>query len=133
MYSSDRQQVLMHLPESLCPVGGCSPCLHVPEMKYYYHPGDLVIHGIFSLHGKGEYALSCGDLLSLDHLLYMQAMIYAINMVNRSPDILPRVTLGGSAMDDCMDSHRSMDFIMQVCVGRLSQFRSPVSFPMLIE
>ncbi len=68
----------------------------------YSHLADLNIGGLFTIHefSKTE---PCGpDLRETGIVQLIEAMVYAINQVNRSPLILPNVSLGFVILDDCM-------------------------------
>ncbi|XP_038071735.1 metabotropic glutamate receptor-like [Patiria miniata] len=66
----------------------------------YSKPGDVVIGGLFPIHyvaGPGQ----CTDRQSRWGTMLSEAMIYAVEQINRREDVLPNVTLGYDIRDDC--------------------------------
>ncbi|KAL2098721.1 hypothetical protein ACEWY4_005201 [Coilia grayii] len=82
--------------------------LHVPEDRsVVYMPGDVIIGGLFPIHEKVSskekpFPIECSDV-SMIMLLGAQAMIYAINKINKSPELLPGVVIGYKIQDTCGD------------------------------
>ncbi|BFZ18685.1 hypothetical protein BsWGS_21724 [Bradybaena similaris] len=119
MYSENRL-TRIPLPSSPCPALGCMPCLGLPaDIKYYFETGDVVVHGIFSLHQMGITPLTCGPMMSVNQYMFMEAMIYAIRKVNLDSTILNNVNLGGLGMDDCSSTVLGQAFLSQVQRGNL--------------
>ncbi|XP_072021434.1 metabotropic glutamate receptor 3-like [Amphiura filiformis] len=72
---------------------------HVKPSGQYYHRGDFVIAGIFdNLHNEG---CSGTDNKGLDTLQRIEAMVFAIDTVNKRNDILDNVTLGYDIIYTC--------------------------------
>lgn len=66
----------------------------------YSKPGDVVIGGLFPVHYMAGPA-RCTDRQSRWGTLLSEAMIYAVERINRRQDVLPNVTLGYDIRDDC--------------------------------
>lgn len=64
-----------------------------------YKHGDIILGGLFPLHLAKE-KQSCSDLRS-NVLMYSEAMIYAVDEINRNGTILPNVMLGYDIRDTC--------------------------------
>ena len=64
-----------------------------------YKEGDVMLGGLFSVHfgGSDDY---CGDLY-LKGLGHVEAMIFAIESVNKNPNLLPNVTIGYDIRNYC--------------------------------
>ncbi|XP_075425517.1 vomeronasal type-2 receptor 26-like [Ascaphus truei] len=91
----------------------------------YTQDGDIIIGGIFTVNtvldtrdfpAQGfSRALCVGPLLqNYRHLL---AFIFAIDEINRNPDILPNVTLGYHAYDSCADVNKAIESVIQILSG----------------
>ena len=63
--------------------------------------GDLILGGLFSIHLRGENENKCGNFESMPGYQYLQAMLYAIDMINNDTTILPNITLGAKIYDSC--------------------------------
>ena len=55
-------------------------------------PGDIILGGIFPLHEKVEY--SCGPIRFDRGIQRAEAMLFALDLVNNDPKILPGMKLG---------------------------------------
>ncbi|XP_059209539.1 G-protein coupled receptor family C group 6 member A-like [Centropristis striata] len=77
-------------------------------LLHAYSPGDVIIGGLFPIHLKSNRSesptpLSCSDY-DIRMFLRTQVMIYAIREVNeRTPRVLPNITLGYDIYDTCGD------------------------------
>ena len=76
--------------------------------NYLYLDGQLQLPGLFALHDAGSHIVECGDELRYSGLLNLEGFLYAIDMINNDPDILPGVTLGTTVFDTCMSSSRTV-------------------------
>ena len=73
----------------------------IPEAAQlsYTKPGDFILGGIFPLNLEGT--ASCGSVPTVTTLQLTEAMVYAVESVNRREDLLPNKTLGFDIRDDC--------------------------------
>ncbi|XP_069053805.1 extracellular calcium-sensing receptor-like [Lepisosteus oculatus] len=80
------------------------------EQPQFSKEGDINIGAIFSFHKqtvftKPTFKVTSGKLmctsLNLDELQYAQTLIFAIEEINNSSDILPNVSLGYKIYNDC--------------------------------
>ncbi|XP_033894747.3 extracellular calcium-sensing receptor-like [Acipenser ruthenus] len=81
-----------------------------PELPLFSKDGDIIIGGIFSFHDNLVNAkpafnampqpLKCKDL-NFREFQFAQTMIFAIEEINNSSELLPGVSLGYKLYDDC--------------------------------
>lgn len=85
--------------------------------------GDLILGGIFPMHEQSNG--KCGAVKEEKGVQRLEAMLYAMDKINKDPDILPNVTLGALILDSCSSDtyalEQSMEFVKsymsQVCRG----------------
>lgn len=63
-------------------------------------PGDIILGGLFPVHTKGEKS-PCGSQIYHRGVQRLEAMMFAVDSINKNPDILPNVTLGVHILDTC--------------------------------
>nr|XP_057943656.1 glutamate receptor, metabotropic 8b isoform X1 [Doryrhamphus excisus] len=63
--------------------------------------GDIILGGLFPVHARGERGLPCGELKKEKGIHRLEAMLFAIDLINKDPDLLPNVTLGARILDTC--------------------------------
>lgn len=63
-------------------------------------PGDIILGGLFPVHEKGEHT-PCGPTVYNRGVQRLEAMLYAVERVNRDPTILPNITIGVHILDTC--------------------------------
>lgn len=77
--------------------------------------GDITLGGLFPVHSRGERGVACGELKKEKGVQRLEAMLFAIDLVNKDPDLLPNVTLGARVLDTCSrDTHaleQSLTFV----------------------
>ncbi|CAL8353002.1 unnamed protein product [Lota lota] len=88
-----------------------------PEEPQLFKTGDIILGGIFSFHGNWKtveltYAhrplpLQCTSL-NFRSFQYTQAMLFAIEEINNSTDLLPGMTLGYKIYDACSSNAHSV-------------------------
>ncbi|XP_076648776.1 metabotropic Glutamate Receptor [Halictus rubicundus] len=62
-------------------------------------PGDIVLGGLFPVHEKGS--SSCGPNVYNRGVQRLEAMLFAIDQINRNDKILPGIVLGVHILDTC--------------------------------
>ena len=72
-----------------------------------YQPGDITLGGLFLVHFTTEDG-QCGDLYPTE-LGDAEAMIFAIERINRNPNLLPNITLGYDIRDYCESASKAME------------------------
>uniref|UniRef100_A0A8C5DM78 G-protein coupled receptor family C group 6 member A-like n=1 Tax=Gouania willdenowi TaxID=441366 RepID=A0A8C5DM78_GOUWI len=81
-------------------IGSCSG---EAALMRVYSPGDIIIGGLFPVHLKTNRNQKPGELTCTE-FLHTQVMIHTINQINqRTPRVLPNVTIGYDIYDTCGD------------------------------
>lgn len=79
--------------------------------------GDIILGGIFPMHEQvsGNPDYPCGAVKEEKGVQRLEAMLYALDEINRNPDLLPNVTLGALIIDSCSSDtyalEQSMEFV----------------------
>ncbi|XP_075200042.1 vomeronasal type-2 receptor 1-like [Anomaloglossus baeobatrachus] len=91
--------------------------------------GDLVIGGTFPIHVKRIYSethftskpedLKCQQL-EIESYQIMQALIFAVEEINKNPDLLPNITLGFQIYDTCTVLRRAAEGTLWMLSGEES-------------
>ncbi|KAG5267904.1 hypothetical protein AALO_G00227260 [Alosa alosa] len=63
--------------------------------------GDVILGGLFPVHSRGERGVACGELKKEKGIHRLEAMLFAIDLINKDPELLPNVTLGARILDTC--------------------------------
>ncbi|KAK5620139.1 Metabotropic glutamate receptor 8 [Crenichthys baileyi] len=100
-------------------------------MQEYAHSirldGDIILGGLFPVHARGERGVPCGELKKEKGIHRLEAMLFAIDLINKDPDLLPNVTLGARILDTCSrDTYaleQSLTFVQALIERDGSDFR----------
>ncbi|OCT90629.1 hypothetical protein XELAEV_18019246mg [Xenopus laevis] len=100
--------------------------LQVSEIKGIIQPGDVMLGGLFTLHIDKVYqqvsftekppGINC-TTFHFETFQQLQAMIFAVNEINRNPDILPNTTLGFQMYDSCEVLQKELEGTLQILSG----------------
>ncbi|KAM3936591.1 vomeronasal type-2 receptor 26-like [Leptodactylus fuscus] len=90
----------------------------------YVQDGDLIIGGIFTVtcytqlfsNEPNEFASYC-DVPMPCFYRYLMALIFAVDEINKNPDILPNMTLGYHVYDSCNNVNKAIDSALQILSG----------------
>uniref|UniRef100_A0A8C5KXW8 Glutamate receptor, metabotropic 2 n=1 Tax=Jaculus jaculus TaxID=51337 RepID=A0A8C5KXW8_JACJA len=86
-----------------------------PAKKALTLEGDLVLGGLFPVHQKGGPTEECGPVNEHRGIQRLEAMLFALDRINRDPHLLPGVRLGAHILDSCSkDTHaleQALDFV----------------------
>lgn len=63
--------------------------------------GDIILGGLFPVHAKGDRGVPCGELKKEKGIHRLEAMLYAVDQINKDPDLLTNITLGVRILDTC--------------------------------
>lgn len=64
-------------------------------------PGEIILGGLFPIHEKGDDRTPCGLHVYHRGIQRLEAMMFAIDLINKNPNILANVTLGVHILDTC--------------------------------
>ncbi|XP_072328139.1 metabotropic glutamate receptor 2 [Scyliorhinus torazame] len=77
--------------------------------------GDLVIGGLFPIHEKGNGLEDCGRTNEQRGIQRLEAMLFALDAINKDPNILPGIQLGAHILDTCSKDtyalEQSLEFV----------------------
>lgn len=79
--------------------------------------GDVILGGIFPMHEQvsGNPDYPCGAVKEEKGVQRLEAMLYAIDEINKDPLLLPNITLGALILDSCSSDtyalEQSMEFV----------------------
>ncbi|XP_072263045.1 vomeronasal type-2 receptor 26-like [Pyxicephalus adspersus] len=98
-----------------------------PVFEYeYYQRGDIIIGGLFSVYTSTEklklsngvydssYVCSGLDIIEYEFLM---AFFFAIDEINKNPDLLPNITLGYHLFDTCGYNIKAIDSVLRILSG----------------
>lgn len=80
-------------------------------------PGDIVLGGIFPMHEhmSANRDYPCGAIKEEKGIQRLEAMLYAIDQINKDDRLLPNITLGTVVIDSCSSDtyalEQSMEFV----------------------
>uniref|UniRef100_A0A8C2AM74 Glutamate receptor, metabotropic 8a n=1 Tax=Cyprinus carpio TaxID=7962 RepID=A0A8C2AM74_CYPCA len=78
--------------------------VETPPVEYAHSirlDGDIILGGLFPVHSRGERGVPCGELKKEKGIHRLEAMLFAIDLINKDPELLPNVTLGARILDTC--------------------------------
>ncbi|XP_074659487.1 extracellular calcium-sensing receptor-like [Tubulanus polymorphus] len=85
-----------------------------------YSAGDYIIGGLFPLHTNatvGKYGTETCTDFNVRAVTWVQAMMYAIDLVNSDPVLLPNISLGYDIRDDCNQMDRTTEYGLEFALG----------------
>jgi ABC-type branched-subunit amino acid transport system substrate-binding protein len=104
---------MLALAIRLCALVALANCLTEPSTinsnrRLIVSDGDVSIGYITTVHDSSDNHLSCDVLTPKSCTLGLQPLKFALNELNRRPDILPNITVGFVALDSCGTSVGSL-------------------------
>lgn len=109
------------------------------ETKTIELKGDIILGGLFPIHRRSKQTENaCGDIDPQPGFQYLTAMLFAIEEINKDPNLLPNISLGAKIYDTCrsqtIGADRAKDIIKYTLVdhgpplaGVIGPFVSDVS------
>ncbi|KAJ1080429.1 hypothetical protein NDU88_000634 [Pleurodeles waltl] len=101
--------------------------LPTSEVTGLSRDGDITLGGIFPLHDDVEFQqtsftvkpspVTCQSFRTQNYQA-LQAMIFAVEDINRNPNFLPNVTLGFQIYDSCRMRQRSLEGTLWMLAGK---------------
>lgn len=98
------QLLLLLTAEVCCWFSSFSQRLEALPTEYAHSiriDGDVILGGLFPVHARGERGVPCGELKKEKGIHRLEAMLFAIDLINKDPELLPNVTLGARILDTC--------------------------------
>ncbi|XP_068135865.1 vomeronasal type-2 receptor 26-like [Hyperolius riggenbachi] len=92
----------------------------------YVQDGDIIIGGIFTVNYFMTGLERSGDIVHSMMLClrpvplyykYLLVFLFAVNEINKDPDLLPNVTLGYQLYDSCADNRKAVKSVLQILSG----------------
>ena len=101
-------------------------------------PGDVVFGGLFPMHehlvpssesgaGSGGLEFPCGAIKEEKGIQRLEAMLYALDLINDDPNILPNITIGAVILDTCSSDTHALDQSMEFVRSYMNKVRHPSS------
>ncbi|XP_075061869.1 extracellular calcium-sensing receptor-like [Mixophyes fleayi] len=100
--------------------------LDTSELQEVLQPGDIMLGVVLPIHFASSYRLThfkerppkitCSSF-HFESYQQLQAMRFAMEEINKDPNILPNVTLGFQAYDSCVALHLDLESSLQVLTG----------------
>ena len=104
-------------------------------------PGDVVFGGLFPMHehlvpssasmmsstSSGGWSssefLPCGAVKEEKGIQRLEAMLYALDLINEDPEILPNITIGAVILDTCSSDTHALDQSMEFVRSYMNKVR----------
>ena len=99
------------------------------KVKMVNIPGEVVFGGMFPMHERGS-DTPCGSIKEEKGIQRMEAMLYAIDMINNDTVLLPNITLGAHILDTCSTDTYALEQSMEFFKFSINQV-SPTPMPLL--
>ncbi|XP_068222944.1 uncharacterized protein [Palaemon carinicauda] len=82
--------------------------------------GDVIFGGMFPMHERGLDE-PCGSIKEEKGIQRMEAMLYALDKINRDTVLLPNITIGALILDTCSSDTYALEQSMEFFRSSLSQ------------
>ncbi|XP_013392097.2 metabotropic glutamate receptor 3 [Lingula anatina] len=84
--------------------------------------GEIIFGGLFPVHQKGAAGLDhCGEIMPDRGIQRLEAMLFAIDEINRNGTILPGITIGATIFDTCSTDTHALEQSLEYVRGSLSR------------
>ncbi|OAF70658.1 Sweet taste receptor T1R2 [Intoshia linei] len=112
-------------------IGSKNTFFQSKKYQVVYTQGDVMIGGIFPVHkseSNNKTRYKCGDMWLFRGLQRMEAMLFAIDKINASKDLLVGIQLGSLIVDSCSSVHHvSQETLNAFVRGTLRHEETPSS------
>ena len=113
----------------VAPERDAMPTVRKPDIsKAAIVEGDIVLGGLFPIHTEKTDRLDedqCGSLDVERGIHRLEAMLYAIQQVNKNHTLLPNITLGAQARDTCNVDSIALEESLHFIADSLNEQRKP--------
>ena len=93
--------------------------------------GDLTFGGLFPMHehvSRGDQA-SCGKIKQEKGIQRLEAMLWAVDEINRDPTLLPGIQIGVRILDTCSSGTYALEQSMEFVRSNMNQVREHSKHP----
>ncbi|XP_071547188.1 metabotropic glutamate receptor 8-like isoform X2 [Panulirus ornatus] len=90
------------------------------KVKMVDIPGDVIFGGMFPMHERGINE-PCGSIKEEKGIQRMEAMLYAVDMINQDPGLLPNITIGVLILDTCSSDTYALEQSMEFFKSSINQ------------
>ena len=106
----------------------------------YEEGADFVLGGLFPVHSGANEGAGCGDIRTERSVERVEAMLYALDLINDNDTLLPNIRLGFDIRDTCTSENLGLDEALDLtltgeldsCTGSLEAAGSNYSVPSTI-
>ena len=84
---------------------------------------DIILGGILRVH-KSDGSGKCGEIFLDKTLEHLEAVFFAIDLVNSDPHVLPNITLGYDIRDTCISENIALDESVDIVFSSAWSFRT---------
>lgn len=113
---------LLLVAAALAALAGPSHAGNPEKVKMIKLSGDVIFGGMFPMHERGVDE-PCGSIKEEKGIQRMEAMLYALDEINRDPKLLPNITLGALILDTCSSDTYALEQSMEFFKSSLNQVR----------
>jgi metabotropic glutamate receptor 2/3/metabotropic glutamate receptor 6/7/8 len=78
---------------------------------------DIVLGGLFPVHDDKVGGADCGEIRKEKGLERMEAMLYAIDLINNDTSLLPGITIGYDIRDTCNSENIGLDETIDIVIN----------------
>lgn len=82
--------------------------------------GDIIFGGLFPMHEKGTHGMNCGKIKKEKGIQRLEAMLYAVDLINDNPELLPGLKVGMRILDTCSYDTFALEQCMDFIKAQLS-------------
>lgn len=75
-------------------------------------PGDIILGGLFPVHHRSGHS-GCGALNGERGIQRLEAMLFALDRINRDPSLLNGISLGATILDTCSSGEHALKQALQ--------------------
>ena len=81
---------------------------YLAAKQFAYGSGDFILGGLFAVHIPDSNSQLCAKVLQRSGM-WVESVLYAIDVINNSTDTLAGVHLGFEIRDDCSDPNKALE------------------------
>jgi hypothetical protein len=86
--------------------------------------GDIILGGLFPIHERGTNNAPCGKIQADRGIQRMEAMLFAIDSINRDGHLLPGLRLGADVRDTCSRETYALEQALEYVKASMSGFEA---------